>query len=221
MKRSPRSGSLALMPRLVYTPQIAEEILTRLANGETLVGICKSEHMPTPKTVWLWCDQNPQFATEYARARELHALFREHQISEETRQMTVENMAVAREKIHSLQWLAIVNDRKRYGDKSYVPPSEPEGNFQGLVISPEMRDAIVELLAPIVNGHPQVIEGTLNEVNPEVRALAPVVDAPVGKPAMAKRRKLRVKTAKEGFDKTRYQREYMKRRRAEKPVDNA
>lgn len=55
-----------------YTPELAAEICERLAAGESLRGICKSEHMPPESTVRSWViDDVHGFAAQYARARDL------------------------------------------------------------------------------------------------------------------------------------------------------
>lgn len=58
----------------VYTPEIAEEICRRLAEGEPLDTICLPAGMPSPATVRLWVVRDWHgFAAEYARAREAQA----------------------------------------------------------------------------------------------------------------------------------------------------
>lgn len=52
-----------------YGAEIRQEILTRLAMGETLRQICKLPGMPTNSTVVEWNDKDPVFAEQYARAR--------------------------------------------------------------------------------------------------------------------------------------------------------
>jgi hypothetical protein len=56
----------------LYTPEIAEEICTRLAAGEGLNAICKDEHMPHEATVRRWdLEDREGFSTKYAQAREI------------------------------------------------------------------------------------------------------------------------------------------------------
>src|ERR1700686_2952506 len=60
---------------ITYSDAVADEILTRLAAGETLRGICKSEGMPDPALVVAWQTpdrrefRGPEFAQRYARSR--------------------------------------------------------------------------------------------------------------------------------------------------------
>lgn len=54
-----------------FTPEIADEICERLANGEPLRAICRDDHMPAWRTVYDWVDAHSDFATRIARAREV------------------------------------------------------------------------------------------------------------------------------------------------------
>lgn len=55
-----------------YTPELAEEICSRLSTGQTLRQICRDEHMPSESTVRGWVvDDRRGFYAQYARAREL------------------------------------------------------------------------------------------------------------------------------------------------------
>ena len=51
------------------TPEVCDEIIERLSNGETLSQMCREPGMPKRTTVLKWRDKNPQFADRYARAR--------------------------------------------------------------------------------------------------------------------------------------------------------
>lgn len=57
-----------------YTDAIASEVCARLANGESLRGICESEHMPADSTVIAWAlEDRSGFAERYAQARRIQA----------------------------------------------------------------------------------------------------------------------------------------------------
>jgi hypothetical protein len=53
-----------------YTEEIAEEVCWRLAHGESLVSICRDEHLPHCATIYRWLIRFPTFCEMYARARE-------------------------------------------------------------------------------------------------------------------------------------------------------
>jgi hypothetical protein len=54
-----------------YTEALGQEICERLGNGESLLAVCRSDHMPNANVVWQWLDsgKNPQFTSNFARAR--------------------------------------------------------------------------------------------------------------------------------------------------------
>lgn len=53
-----------------YTEELGLEICERLAHGEPLTKICKSDHMPYVSTVYRWLLKEKSFCDIYARARE-------------------------------------------------------------------------------------------------------------------------------------------------------
>ena len=57
----------------IYTPALAAEICSRLAEGESLRSICRDDAMPSIPSVFLWLSQKPDFSEQYTRAREEQA----------------------------------------------------------------------------------------------------------------------------------------------------
>lgn len=71
-------------PNRVYatkkSPEVVEEILARLSDGEPLAAICRSdERFPHPVVWGRWVDADEQLAIAYARARDVGA----HAIAEQ------------------------------------------------------------------------------------------------------------------------------------------
>ncbi len=59
-----------------YSPELADEICRRLAEGQSLNAICQGDDMPVESAVRAWALENVDgFAARYARARELQAHF--------------------------------------------------------------------------------------------------------------------------------------------------
>lgn len=56
-----------------YTPELADAICERIAEGESLRRICRDDEMPNKSTVFRWLAENGEFATKYAHAREAQA----------------------------------------------------------------------------------------------------------------------------------------------------
>lgn len=55
---------------MAYTQSVADEICRRMAAGESLRQVCRSPEMPSASTVVDWARERPEFAAQYARARE-------------------------------------------------------------------------------------------------------------------------------------------------------
>lgn len=55
---------------MLYAPEIGDEICAQLADGRSLRTICRDEAMPSLTTVFKWLRENPEFAQQYARAKE-------------------------------------------------------------------------------------------------------------------------------------------------------
>jgi hypothetical protein len=51
-------------------PELKEEILERMANGESLQNICEETYMPSRGRVYQWTVESPSFAIAFARAQE-------------------------------------------------------------------------------------------------------------------------------------------------------
>ncbi len=113
-----------------FTEEKAQEICDRLSTGETLVDICKSEHMPDVQTVYLWKTKHEQFNEAFARAREagfdviandcLRIADDGHNDTYETEDGTRTNVdVVARSKLRIETRLKLLAkwDWKRYGEK--------------------------------------------------------------------------------------------------------
>lgn len=58
-------------PAPAYTPDVREVICERLAAGESLKSICRSDGMPGTTTVLRWVDTDKVFEDQYTRARTL------------------------------------------------------------------------------------------------------------------------------------------------------
>jgi hypothetical protein len=53
------------------TAAVVAEILERLERGEAVIQMCRDEHLPTARTVYNWLDEDPNFLSQYQRAREV------------------------------------------------------------------------------------------------------------------------------------------------------
>ena len=107
--------------------QLKPIILARLANGESLRQICKTEGMPHESTVRFWTLDDAEFATQYARARSsgLDSIAEEIQeIADETSGDSGENANAvvqrARVRIDARKWLLSKMRPDKYGDRTVL-----------------------------------------------------------------------------------------------------
>ncbi len=98
-----------------YTELIAEEILSRYADGETLSKICKDDDMPKRNTVYRWRLSYPDFGKAYLDALEQHI----DALVDEAGQIVDTELNPQRAKVRAdhRRWLASRLNRNKYGDK--------------------------------------------------------------------------------------------------------
>jgi len=115
-----------------YTPELVDEICTRVANGVPLREICRESDKPTWSTFYEWLSKDQNLSARYARARELGTdaiaedligeLYQEPEriLSEGGNRIdgAYVNLLKARADI-KLKLLSKWNP-KRYGDKTFV-----------------------------------------------------------------------------------------------------
>jgi hypothetical protein len=101
-----------------YNEQTATEICHRMINGESLVKICKDDHMPSRVTVYDWMEAHPDFRTRCARAREGLADFLVDEIEELAATTDESNVNSMKVKISTKQWRAMKMAPRIYGDRT-------------------------------------------------------------------------------------------------------
>lgn len=100
-----------------YTPELAAEIIARLAAGESLRKICTDDHMPHESTVRLWAtDDREGFSTQYTRARQaqMDALAEDILEIADGEDTDVNR---ARLRVDTRKWLMSKIAPKRFGEK--------------------------------------------------------------------------------------------------------
>jgi len=123
-------------PQSKKTAENISEILARLAHGESLRSILKSEHLPSAPTFFEWLAEEPELAKQYARAREAQADYLAEEIleiadasqfdtitevDEDTGHVTErpnhEWINRSRLRVDARKWYASKLAPKKYGDK--------------------------------------------------------------------------------------------------------
>jgi len=110
----------------IYSEELAEDILERLGNGESMVQICASEDMPGLRTVMRWANENEDFGTGYARAREAQAEVMDDKILQAAKTATDDPQA-ARVQIEAYKWRAAKLAPKKYGDAMLHKHADADG----------------------------------------------------------------------------------------------
>ncbi len=117
----------------LYTDKLVARICRRLAEGESLRGICADKAMPAISTVmgWLFDGNHNEFSEQYARAREAQAEIRADEIvdiaDDASGDFTAdkdgkpvansEHIQRSRLRVDARKWIAAKLLPKRYGDK--------------------------------------------------------------------------------------------------------
>lgn len=116
-----------------FTPEKADAICGRLAEGESLRAICRDGDMPDAATVFRWLREFPEFCKQYTRAREEQADTLADEIvmiadedtattksmGEDAVAVVFDSTAVARNRlrVEARKWVASKLKPKKYGDK--------------------------------------------------------------------------------------------------------
>ena len=116
-----------------YTPEVAADICTRLAEGESLRSICDDDAIPHRSTVlaWLFDGEHEEFKDQYACAREAQAEGRADEIvdiaDDATGDFTTdkdgkeivdhEHIQRSRLRVDARKWIAAKLLPKKYGDR--------------------------------------------------------------------------------------------------------
>jgi len=134
------------------TPEMVEEIASRLAKGEPLARICDDDHMPDFSTVWRWEENDPDFRNISTRAR-LHGT---HYLADDC--LTISDrvdLEPSDKKVRIDTRLRLIGkwNAKVYGDKQLLG-SDPENPLPapgGLDVSKLSDDVLREIRASMNN----------------------------------------------------------------------
>ena len=126
-----------------FTQEVADKVCARLATGETLRRISRDEGMPPESTVRQWVMDNPDFAAQYAKSRDLgldamaDELFdiaddgtNDTQVDEDGAVLTNHDViARSRLRVDTRKWYLSKLAPKRYGEKLALQ-GDPENPVQ-------------------------------------------------------------------------------------------
>lgn len=112
----------------VYTDDLGAEICQLLSEGNSLVRICKLEHMPHCATVYRWLASPAleAFRDNYTRARAEMT----HHLAEQTLEIAdfADDPVKARLQVDARKWFASKMLPRVYGEASQVRLADADGN---------------------------------------------------------------------------------------------
>jgi len=102
-----------------YLPEVAADICSLLADGESLRKVCERPRMPNKATVFRWLAQHDEFRDQYAKATEIRADAIFEEMFDIADNVAEEAAAVgkARLRIDTRKWALARMNPKKYGDK--------------------------------------------------------------------------------------------------------
>jgi len=108
----------------IYTEDMASEICRRLAGGESLRSICRSEGMPHISTVLLWVvdGKHDKFSEQYVKAREAQGYFYADSMLDVASLVGQGELGAAEARVimDAYKWTAERNASKAYGQRKAV-----------------------------------------------------------------------------------------------------
>lgn len=159
-------GSTRIRPPFVeYSEDVACRICDGLFNGQSLRTICKQKGMPTRQNVYRWLVNHPDFAKDFAQAKEDQAdAFAEEIVeiadapvpTDENGRLDSGAVQKQRLRVDARKWIASKLKPKAYGDKLDVAHSgnvsitrirfDPEHVIEGKLSTGNQPVEDVELL---------------------------------------------------------------------------
>lgn len=103
-----------------FTEEVGDEICERIACGESLKGILRSQlSFPDERTVMRWLASNEAFRQQYTRAREAQADADADAVNDVGQRVLLGEVEpnAARVAIDALKWAAGKRNAKKYGDR--------------------------------------------------------------------------------------------------------
>lgn len=103
--------------RVEFSEELFDRVCERIAEGESVIGICSEEGMPSRAAIYKWLDERPYLVDKYARAKELCADSFADEIIQIADSAKVDDHQVARLRIDARKWSAGKLRPNKYGDK--------------------------------------------------------------------------------------------------------
>lgn len=116
-----------------FSPEVADVLCQRIADGENVLDVCDDPNMPAWSTLCGWRLRNPEFASAYARARVASAEALEMAALRKSTEATDKDTAAAvRVQVDAMKWAAAKRNPRIYGERIDVN-HEGKITLEGLV----------------------------------------------------------------------------------------
>ena len=128
----------------IYTEELVDELMARIASGESLRTIAKQPHMPSVVTIFEWMRTKEGFSKRYAIAKEEQADALVEEMLDIADNGTNDWMASEEEdggvryngdavqrsrlRVDTRKWCAAKLKPKKYGDSSTIKHADADGN---------------------------------------------------------------------------------------------
>lgn len=148
------------MDRVEFSPEVFDEICVYLSMGQSLRTACLNEGMPNKSSVLRWLASKPELRDQYARAKQegADAIAEDtFDISDEVPPMkddgSIDNGYVnyAKHRTDIRKWYLSKIAPKKYGDKTALELSGPDGGAINVRDVGDMSDAELMALLPNAN----------------------------------------------------------------------
>lgn len=126
-------------PAMEFNQEVADYICTQIADGRSLRAILredKEERLPAAVTLYKWMEAVPEFAKQYARAKEDSADAMSDDIMAIADEETKDAVEVNRNRlrVEARKWLAAKMKPKKYGEKIEQTHQGPDGQSLNLEV---------------------------------------------------------------------------------------
>ena len=144
------------------TNALVDEILERMANGQSLSTICRDDHMPNISTIIRWRSSDPDFRANYevARQAQAHAYF--EQLTDIADDCLPDTGFTSKAKLQmdARKWSLARMNRALYGDKADLniggqgdaPPVQTEQAVDLTSLTPEERKELQRIAQRTITG---------------------------------------------------------------------
>lgn len=128
---------------ITYTPDVAEELCARIAEGRSLRSVVTDSDMPSWRTVWRWLQADETFRAQYAEAREMQA----HAVADTATDEAIAapDAQLGRLAFDARRWYAAKVAPRVYGEKLDL-------NHSGKVDLSAARERLADKLAGAIAG---------------------------------------------------------------------